>query len=292
MDIDYDWYKIFYSVANCKNITLAAEQLYISQPAVSQCIHQLEENIGCQLFVRKPKGVTLTAEGEVLYEYISNGIKSFDSGERKLQSMLELNSGKIRIGASDMTLEYCLLPYLESFHKKFPNIKIEITNNPTPQTISLLKKGVIDFALVSEPVIIENKFDVIPVKKIEDIFICGNSCNIDNVYVNELPSDELILLEKCTSTRQYIESEFEKRNYLAHPKFELATSPLLVRFAEKNLGISCVVSDFAKDAIAKGTVRKINVKDPLKSRNICIVKSTDEKSVATSKLLEIIVNSD
>lgn len=113
---------------------------------------------------------------------------------------------------------------------------------------------------------------------------------MNDVYINDLPNDQLILLEKSTSTRQYIDSEFEKRNYMALPKFELATSSLLVRFAEKNLGISCVVSDFALPAIESGEVRKIEIKDPLEHRNICIVKKCAENSIAADKMIHMILS--
>lgn len=291
MDISYDWFRIFCSVAECGNITMAAENLFISQPAVSQSIRQLEESVGCTLFIRSAKGVKLTAEGELLHSYVSQGINLFDIGERKLKSMISLDLGEIRIGASDMTLEFCLLPYLEIFHKEYPNVTVKITNNPTPETLELLKKDEIDFAVVSEPIFSDNKFKIIPVREIEDIFICGTDYKInDGIYVNDLPADQLILLEKNTSTRNYIDAEFEKRNYIAAPKFELATSSLLVRFAEKNLGISCVVSDFAQKAIENGSVRKIEIKDSLNPRNICIVKKRTENSIAANKIMEMILN--
>lgn len=289
MDISYDWYKIFCCVAECNSITLAAERLFISQPAVSQSIKQLEESVGCALFIRTPKGVKLTQEGELLYSYISNGVKSFNTGKRELKSMLRLDSGEIRIGASDMTLEFCLLPYIEFFHKAYPNVVIKITNNPTPQTLRLLKNNEIDFAVVSEPVSVDDKFEVIPVRKIEDIFICGRECNIDDVYIKDLPNDRLVLLDRGTSTRQYIDEEFKKRGFTAYPKFELATSPLLVKFAERNLGISCVVSDFALKAIENSSVRKINVKDPFESRNMCIVKKYSENSIAANKMIKMML---
>lgn len=291
MDISYDWYRIFCCVADCKNITMAAEKLFISQPAVSQSIRQLEESIGCLLFIRSPKGVRLTLEGELLYSFVSKGVKSFTIGEHKLKSMIGLDLGEIRIGASDMTLEFCLLPYLEFFHKKYPNIVIKITNNPTPQTMQLLKEGEIDFAVVTEPIPIDSKFEVIPIREIEDIFICGNNYEVnDDIFINDLPSNQLILLEKSTSTRKYIDLELEKRNYIASPKFELATSSLLVRFAERNLGISCVVADFALNAIENGDVRKIKLKDPFKRRNMCIVRKYEENSIAANKMINSILN--
>lgn len=290
MNISYDWYKIFCAAAECQSITLAAEKLYISQPAVSQIIRQLEETVGCALFIRTPKGVRLTAEGQVLYDYASAGVAAFSEGERLLTAMLRLDAGEIKIGASDMTLEFCLLPYLEEFHSEYPNVKIAITNNPTPQTLELLKQGKIDFAAVSGPLFCP-EFEAIPVREIRDIFICGAGTDIpESVTIADL-QDRLILLESNTSTRRFLDSEFRKRGFIAEPKFELATSPQIVGFAARNMGIGCVMSDFAVDALASGTVREIEVRDPLPPREIFVVRGFENRSRAADMLLNRIVKS-
>lgn len=290
MNISYDWYKIFCCAAECKSITIAAEKLFISQPAVSQTIKQLEEALNCALFLRTAKGVKLTAEGEVLYKHASEGVAAFSDGERRLTAMLRLDAGEIRIGASDMTLEFCLLPYLEMFHKKYSNVKISITNNSTPQTLELLKQNKIDFAAVSEP-FDTSGIEVFKAREIKDIFICSTNNKIpDDISVAEL-KDELIMLESNTSTRTFLDIEFRKRGFSASSKFELATSPQIVRFAERNMGIGCVVSDFAEQVIRSGKVREIKVSDPLIERHICIVRNSDIRSIAADKLLDMIINS-
>lgn len=289
MNINYDWYKIFCCVAEHESITLASEKLFISQPAVSQSILRLEETVGCTLFLRTPKGVRLTAEGRILYQYASAGIAAFSEGEHRLTAMLRLDIGEIRIGASDMTLEFCLLPYLEEFHKKYPNINIAITNHPTPQTLQLLKQGKIDFAAVSGP-LPSPELDLFPVRQIRDIFICGEkmqTIKADQVFDLK---DHLILLENNTSTRQFLDNEFRKRGFTAIPKFELATSPQIVSFAARNMGIGCVVSDFAKNAIANGEVYEVKVSDPLPSRQIYVVQGADLHSKAADMLLQMILS--
>ena len=287
MNISFDWYKIFCCVAECKSITLAAEKLYISQPAVSQSIRQLEEAVGCVLFLRTPKGVKLTGEGQTLYNYASAGVTAFSEGERKLAAMLRLDAGEIKIGASDMTLEFCLLPFLETFHEKHPNVKIAITNNSTPQTLELLKQGKIDFAAVSEPVSCPG-FEKIAVREIRDIFICGSKAELpEDVKIEDL-KDRLILLESHTSTRTFLDGEFRKRGFVASPKFELATSPQIVGFTARNMGIGCVVADFAQRAMADGEVCEIPVTDPLPARKICIIRNSEEHSRAADELLKMI----
>ncbi len=287
MNISYDWYKIFCCAAECGNITAAAEKLFISQPAVSQTIKQLEETFGCALFARTPKGVRLTAEGRVLQGYLSEGIALFSEGERRLTAMLRLDAGEIKIGASDMTLEFCLLPYLERFHAEYPNIKTAITNNPTPQTLELLKQGKLDFAAVSEPFNIPD-FEVIKVREIRDVFICGGKRDIpDNIDISDI-QDELIMLEANTSTRTFIDNELKKQGVCVTPRFELATSPQIVRFTARNMGIGCVVSDFAEQAVFSGEVKIINVNVSFPARHICIVCNNDIRSLAADKLFGMI----
>ena len=117
MNIDLEYYKIFYYVGSLGKISLAAQKLCISQPAVSQAVKHLETQLGTKLFIRTPKGVRLTTEGEVLFSYIKQGYEYILLGEKKFKEMLDLELGEIRIGASDMTLKYYLLPFLEKFHK-------------------------------------------------------------------------------------------------------------------------------------------------------------------------------
>src|SRR5574344_2445880 len=151
MNISLEYYKVFYYVINCGSLSAAAEKLCISQPAVSQAVHNLEKEFGCKLFIRYTKGMQLTTEGRVLSHFIIDGYEKMLQGEENLLKMINLDAGEIRIGASDMTLQYFLLPYLEKFHEKYPQIKVNVTNGPTPETIRYLKEGKIDFGVVTTP---------------------------------------------------------------------------------------------------------------------------------------------
>ena len=296
MNISYDWYRLFAAVAECGSITAAAARLYVSQPAVSQCIHQLEKAVGCRLFSRTPKGVKLTREGELLYSHISAGIEAISDGERRLISMLRLDTGEIRIGASDMTLAYFLLPHLERFHSLHPGIRILVTNQPTPQTVALLSEGKIDFAAVSEPIDFPDEdVSVKPVREIEDIFICSSryfELLEKPIPISALPADQLIMLERRTSTRAYLDAEFARRGFCARPKFELATSSLIVQFAARGLGVGCVVRDFAAEALSRGEVGEIRLVDPFPPRHICILRRTTNISCAADALMKLILGDE
>lgn len=268
-----EYYKVFYYVALLGNVTAAAAELAISQPAVSQSVKQLERRLGVKLFVRAPKGVRLTPEGEALYEYVGRGYEQFILGEKKLSAMLNLEYGELKIGASDMTLKYYLLPLLEKFHDKFPGIKVMVTNAPTPETLALLKSGKIDFGVVSEP-ICEERFRVVKVKEIEDIFVAGkkyDSYQKSLLKLKQLEKMPLITLEKNTSTRGYVDAFLNENGVEMHPEFELATSDMIVQFALRSLGVGNVVRDFAENYLEDGSLFELKFDKQIPKRQICVV---------------------
>ena len=148
MDQNLNYYKVFYTAAKYKNISKAADALYISQPAISKTLSKLEENLNCTLFYRTSRGITLTAEGQLLYERIQEAFQILESGEEELHRMNELELGQIRIGVSTTLCKYILLPYLQNFMQKYPDIKITIECQSTIHTIELLKNGSIDIGLI------------------------------------------------------------------------------------------------------------------------------------------------
>ncbi len=294
MNIDLEYYRIFYHVAKVGSFTQAGEELCISQPAVSQAIKLLETTLGSKLFVRIPKGVKLTPEGEVLYSYVQRGYEYILMGEAKFQKMLDLENGEIRIGASDMTLQFYLLPYLEQFHEKFPSIKVMVTNAPTPETLEFLYEGKIDFGIVSEPFEAKPEIEIKRIMEIQDIFVAGNRFShlkertLSYKALEELP---IICLEHNTSSRRYID-EFLKANEVElKPEFELAMSDIIVKFASRNLGIGCVVKDFASDALENGDLFELKFETEIPKRHFCIITGNHNPiSTAAKELLRILDN--
>lgn len=292
MSVNLEYLKVFYFVAKNASITSAAEELFISQPAVSQCIRQLEETLGGVLFLRTPKGMVLTQEGSVLYTYVAQGYEYMRLAESKFRELQALDSGEIRIGASDMTLRFFLLPYLEAFHRAYPRIKVNVTNAPTPETLKSLSQAKIDFGIVSAPVAKQNGLKITPVSEISDCFIASDQFGQfqkKEIDLSELTSAPLILLEPNTSTRKYINSFFRSHNFEPNIEFELATSDLIVEFAARGLGIGCVVRSFAQGSLDSGQIFEIRLKKPMKPRPVCIVTAGRiPESPASRKLLEMI----
>lgn len=274
MNTNLEYYKTFYYVAKCGSISGAAQQLFISQPAVSQIIKHLETDLGSSLFFRTTKGVRLTPEGEVLFSYVSKGYDCFVQAEAMFQQLLDLESGEIRIGASDMTLQFYLLPYLEEFHRRYPKIKIKVSNGPTPETISLLKEGGIDFGVVTAPLDPDPDFAVQEVAQIQDCFVAGEeflSLKGRSVSLQELSTYPIVMLEKCTSTRRFVDQCMERAGISLDPEFELATSELIVQFALRCMGIGCVVRNFAQSQLEEKTLFELSVQPPLPPRKMCLI---------------------
>ena len=233
----------------------------------------------------------LTREGELLYGYVKRGIESIRDGEEMLKQLKCLDTGIIRIGASDMTLQFYLLPYLEQFHEQYPKIKVMVSNGPTPETIEALENGAIDFGIVSTPFEGREEMRAVPVRQIENIFIAGSRFR-EQLEGRELDYRELkdypcIFLEKKTSTRRFMDQYLEKEGVALEPEFELATSDMIVQFVKRNLGIGCLMSEFAREALERGDVFELKFRHAMEKRSFCLITSLKNPlSPAAKKLLE------
>ena len=271
-------YRIFLETAKHGSISAAAKHLYVTQPAVSVGIIQLETELGVKLFHRMSRGIKLTQEGEALYDYVSNAINTLENGEKKLRDMNNLDGGILRVGASDMTLKFYLLDHLEKFNREHPKVHLTVSNNPTPKSIEELKKGNIDFCVISEPVKEDSEIAYKKVKTVRDIMVCtpekyaelGNGTPQDFTY---LLTNTVVMLDRETSTRRYEEDWMRKCGVPAEmlqPEIELATSDLVVEFAMRGIGIGCIVDQFAKQAIEEGKLKEIPLKQPFPPRSFMI----------------------
>lgn len=286
-----EYFKVFYYVAKYGSVTKAAGELAISQPAVSQALKQLERQLEVPLFYRAAKGVKLTSEGQLLYSYVEKGYGQIELGVKKIRQLQNLELGEVRIGASDMTLQYYLLPYLEKFHEKYPEIKVVVTNAPTPETLNILKEGRIDFGIVSTPFPEMTDLKVTAVREIEDVFVAGRrfiQYKNKTLDLQELEKLPLICLEQGTSTRSYMD-DFLMQNHVAiQPEFELATSDMIVQFALRNLGVASIVKDFAKDYVEAGRLFELRFNKIIPKRRFCVVQNMKAPlSPASQKLLEL-----
>lgn len=272
MSADLELYRIFDAVVRMGSFSKAAETLFISQPAVSQSVANLEKQLNTILFVREARGVKPTAEGQMLFEYINTGLSLIKSGEEKLEGLKTLSEGELKIGAGDTISQYFLLPVLEKFHKVHPNIKIKVINRTSPDTINLLKSGKIDIGFVNTPVF-EKNIKTINCFDVHDVFIASNKfwfLKDKKISKKELVKYPIIMLEKLANSRKYVDGVFRDEGVILEPEIELGAHNLLIEFCKIGYGISCVIEEFSKEAINSGEVFKVELLNPVLKREIAL----------------------
>jgi len=293
MNIDFELYRIFYVVANNKNITKASEELNISQPAISKSIKHLEEQLGGQLFVRTKRGVILTDEGQEFYNYIKQAIEYINNAENKFTDLINLETGSIKIGISTTLTKEFLLPYLKEFHSKYPKIDIQIITNPSNELFPKLKNGLIDIIILN---LTKNNYgndiEIIKCREINDCFIVNENYKEllnKKISLKELNNYPLIIQTKGSNTREFLDNFAKDNNVLLKPNIEIASYNLVIEFTKIGLGIGYATKDYIKDLLDNKTLYELKIKENIPSRYIGIALSKNHlPNFSTKKLLEII----
>ena len=292
MNIDFELYRIFYTVANHKNITKASEELNISQPAISKSIKNLENMLGGQLFIRTKRGVILTEEGKELYKYIKQAIEYINNAENKFSELINLETGTIRIGISSTLTKEFLIPYLEKFHKLYPNINININTELSSELIKKLRNGLIDMIILNLNKNYDNDIEIIKCKKIQDCFVINNNFNnlIDKeISLKDLNNYPLILQTKGSNTREFLDNFTKEYNITLKPNMELASYSLVHEFTKIGLGIGYVTENYIKEDLKNKKLYKLKLKEKIPKRYIGIALSKNNNpNFCTKKMIEII----
>ena len=273
--ISLDTYKIFCAVVRTGNMSAAAKELFISQPAVSMAIKQLEERLGGPLLVRTPKGVILTPEGRVLFNYLDMAFNMVKTAEHKYFELANLEQGEVRIGASDIVISGYLMPYIEKFSNAYSDIRIKVVNKTTYESLELMKRGVIDMCFVNLPIEGEADLDVTPCMDIQDVLIGGERYRPlaqVGMDVRSLPKYPLLLLEDLSNSRRCLDKYARENGVELNPILELGSSDLLVSFAKINLGLTFVIREFTEEALSSGGLYEIPLVPPVPKRQIGMVR--------------------
>lgn len=274
LDISLDLYKIYCAVVRTGNMSAAAKELYISQPAVSMSVRQLEDRMGSPLLIRTTKGVRTTPEGSMLYEYLEQALSLIKTAEKKYFEMVNLEDGEIRIGASDTVIANYLMPYLEKFNNIYPNINIKVTNKTTYESLKLLKNGSVDLCFVNLPIENSNEFDIIECIEIHDCLVGGSKYRElaeTGIKLSEINKYPLLLLEDLSNTRRYIDKFALENSIELHPIIELGSSDILLDFVKINLGLTFTIKEFTK-AIDNENIFEIPLTPPVPPRSVGLVK--------------------
>ena len=284
MSVKLELYRVFKEVAEAGNITAAAQTLFISQSAVSQSIKQLEAELQTRLFARNSRGVTLTADGRMLYEYVRSAMGLLETGEEKLSQSRDLQMGHLTIGASDTVTSQFLLPYLDRFHRQYPAIHIQIISGRSHKVLGLLQSGKVDIAFASTPQ--EGaSLETFPCLTTHSIFVAGAEypCDFDHVYtLEEIARFPLILLERKASSRLYLEKYFLQNGLHLNPEIELGARSLLVDLAAIGFGVAGVTEEFVRRELESGRLRKLRTSFdiPPRSVDLCVLRDVPLTSAA------------
>lgn len=284
-------YWIFYTVANAGNISKAAKELYISQPAISKSIQKLEEGLNCKLFSRSSRGVLLTDEGALLYDHVKEAFETLNLGEDKLKRSIELGVGRIQIGVSTTLCKHILLPYLTEFVHQNPHISISINCQSTHETLRLLEENKIDIGLIAKPNMLRGfQFDFLDT--IEDIFVASPGYleilaerGIKNSKI--LENATLMLLDKHNFTRHYIDDYFQKNLIDISESIDISDMGLLIDFAKIGVGVACVIKRFVHKELKNQKLIEIPLDIVIPKREIGFAY---KESVKQSKALESFIH--
>ena len=271
--VNLELYRVFYTVAKCGSLTRAAEELYISQPAVSQSIKQLESQLGVSLFDRRHRGMELSAQGgKIIFDEVEKALELFQAAENRLSEIQSSAVGTIRIGASDTIFEYFLADKIVDFHERFPAVKIELMADFTPDTIEKLKANRCDVAFVNLPITVDEELELEGnCMRLNDVFVAGGKYNElagKTVSLADLKKYPLILMDKNTVARRFLDTFLSSVGVKLQPSIEVGSWDLMKRLVRRGMGIGVIPREYAQGAIADGTLFEVQTDPVLPARSI------------------------
>lgn len=288
--VSFEYYRIFYFVAHYKSFTKAAEILNNNQPNITRCMNILENELECKLFVRSNRGVTLTPEGEKLFQHVAIAYEQLFMAESELKKDKSLESGLITIGASETALRLLLLDRLETFHAQYPGVRLKISNFSTPQSIQALENGLADISVVTTPLKIKKPMRQYTLASFREILIAGPKYAefaSRTHSLSALTDIPFISLGQHTGTRELYIDYFLQHDLPFRPDMEAATADQILPMIRHNLGIGFYPEALAEEAIKKGEVVQIHLTSKMPEREICLIWDKNRpKSIAVRKLMD------
>ncbi len=291
MNISYDYYKIFYFVAKYGSFTAAANVLFGNQPNITRAIKKLENELGCTLFIRHRHGVTLTPEGEKLYARIATAVESIKLGEEEIEQDKSLQSGKVTVAVSEIALHCSLLPALKKFRNNYSGVKLKISSLTTPLAIEMLKNGLADFALVTEPFDLPSELHSVKLRSVKEVLVCSSKLSLETgttLTARQLLQYYIIGLGERTGSNKFFTDYFNSSGLTFEPEIEASSADQILPMVRSDLGIGFVPQEFLeKEDLSNFTI--LNVTPPIPERNICLIKRKGvHSSLAASELERII----
>lgn len=292
--VDLDLYRVFYTVAKCGSLTKAAEELYISQPAVSQAIKQLESQLGGKLFNRVSRGMELTETGgKQMFDIVEQALKMLDSAEDRFRERRNIATGQIRIAAADTIVTHFLMRYIKKYHEIYPNVNIIFKNSTTKEALDMIKSNKADIGMVNLPIYDKDVIMTGQTGIIEDIFVASDKYKElfdKNISLRDLPDYPVLMLDGTTSTTKEINDFFDSMSIKIVPEFEAGSIELLIEMAKNGLGIACVPRRYVLDELAKKELHEVKVTPslPLRATGVIIRGEIEEHSFAVKEFIKVL----
>ena len=256
MTINYDYYRIFYAVAQCRSFTRAAEVLKNNQPNITRCMKNLEQELGCKLFHRSNRGITLTPEGQRLYRRVAAAVEEIQLGEEEIRQDGSLESGTLSISASEAALHMVLLDKLSAFRVQYPGVHLRITNETTPQSIERLRNGESDFAVITAPQITDRNLQQTELLRFQEVPVCGPAYSevaARRCTLADLARYPLVCIGQDTSTYAFYQGFFTSNGVTFRADVEAATMDQILPMIEHGLGVGFYPEQLVAPRIARGS---------------------------------------
>lgn len=280
MNTNLELYKTFYHVAKNGNITKTANELIVSQPAVSKSIKTLEEQLNTTLFNRKNDGVMLTSAGKIIYDKIKDAMELINSAEEDLKNFNNMEIGRINIGAGNTIIQKYLMKYINLFHYKYPNIEIKVNTLTTPELIKLCQMGIIDIVFTHIPNTIPKDFEVVSIKLLHDILVVNKNSEYLNKTItkDDLCKLPLILLPYTASGRKGFDEFCINNSISINPLMEVGNDTIIEECAQSGLGIGLVTREYVLDKLVKKELYELKTNFNFSTKHLAYLVDANRKN--------------
>ena len=291
MKTNLELYKVFYVVAKNKNITQAANELMVSQPAVSKSIKVLERDLDTVLFNRNNDGVTLTNAGELLFDKIKRAMELIYSAEEDIDSLNNMEQGTINIGAGNTIMQRFLMPYIKQFHELYPNINVIVHTVVTEELFKRAQLGLVDIVFTHLPNTIPDNFELYKIKKLHDTFVVNKDSEFKDKIITKksLSNLPLVLLPFNASNRKNFNKFCASNNIIIHPLMEIGNDLIIEDCALNGLGVGLVVKEYVQSKLDSGELFELNTNFKIEEKDlVCCTPQTKMNNIIIKKFIDLL----
>lgn len=287
MDVNFEYYKVFYYVAKYGNFTRAANALVTSQPAITYSIRNLEKALGSKLFVRSRRGVTLTPEGELLYSFVEPAYERLTEGEEKLRSAVGERIGRVNICATEIAVTLYISRKLKTFHSACPGVKLDIMGYNTPKALEELKTGRFDIAVVTSPFDMERSLESSVVKNFTSSLYAStaSSDRANSMSLTDAARLPLVITHESSTDHQFYSDLFRSRGVVMSPTVIVESALLVLNAVARGIGVGFVPDELAAPQVSQGAITRIELDEEIPCRDICVVRDRHRPLGGAAKIL-------